>query len=298
MDNISVFMDTDTSGNKIPFIDKLTADEEKELSISILAGEKAKKELSLNTGLSDVKRQALLKTAENGDEAFDKLVLSNLPRAIKTAADTYKKNKFGLNEFEDYKQTAIMVICRCARTYDWKFGYRFGTYVHRSLIHEMIRENAKNGYAVRIPEEYLSEVSRLNEMAEAEDSAKTTRESAFSDILSAACRVPKSLQSPVSKEDEDTELGEMIPDPAALTAEEIEARIDQEEKIRMARTAFAMLSEDERSLLNGRLELGGEKIPMRAFVGISAKSISGVQKKQLAAEKHLREIYFSLPMAF
>ena len=40
----------------------------------------------------------------------------------------------------------------------------------------------------------------------------------------------------------------------------------------------------------------GATQPMRAFVGTAAKSVSGVQKKQIAAEKHLRELYYSLPL--
>ncbi len=292
MDNFKRISGIRTEKSKI---DRLTADEEKDLSAKIRAGGEAEKELSQGRDLSDAERQALLKTAEIGNEAFDRLVLANLPRAVKTAAEAYRKNQYGLNEFDDYKQTALVVTCKCARTFDGRC--RFGTYVHRSLVNEMIRENARNGYAVRIPEELLPAVSRLKRMLDAADDDGSPETAGLSDELSAACRIPKRLQSPVSREDEDTELGDMIADPAALTAEEIDERIDREELVRRAKLALAGLPEEERRLLEGRFGFGGEPLPMRAFVGSAARSVSGVQKKQLQAEKHLREIYFSLPLA-
>ena len=41
----------------------------------------------------------------------------------------------------------------------------------------------------------------------------------------------------------------------------------------------------------------GNPQPLKAFVGTAAKSISDVQKKQIAVVKHLRELYDSLPLA-
>ena len=287
---------TETDERKMQGIEKLSAEEERDLSIKILAGEEAKKQLGDRSDLSEAERQKLLNTIASGENAFDTLVLANWPRAHKTAAETYRKNQFGLNECEDYEQTALTVICRCARTYDWKLGCRFSTYVHRSLTNEMMRENAKYRYAVRIPEENLPAVRRLK--TKAADGDEISKAAGSSDMMDAVCSIPLSLQSPLSQDETDIELGDTIPDPAALTAEEVGDRIDLDAQIKRAREAFSRLSEDERNLLKGRLGFDGEQLPLRAFVGTTAKSVSGVQKKQIAAVKHLREIYFSLPMAF
>ena len=281
--------------------DRLTADEEKELSKRILSGEAAKAALSGIGRLSGDERSALERSAEEGERAYETLVLANLPRASKIAWETFRMNPDGLNELEDYRQTAMKVICVCARTFDWKLGCRFSTYVHRSLMHEMMRENARMGYAMRIPEENLARLGELRRESEkfgvdtAARNLEMTGESAARLLL--ACSYAKSLQDPVNTDDPDIELGDTIADARAVTAEEIEARIDQEELLKKLRIAFSALPDDERSLLEGRMGLRGEPLPMRAFVGIAAGSISGVQKKQIAAEKHLREIFFSLPMA-
>ena len=71
-------------------IDGLSADEEKELSKQILAGEAAKESLSNNADLSDTEKSALTDIIEAGARAYDRLVLANLPRAAKIAAETLR----------------------------------------------------------------------------------------------------------------------------------------------------------------------------------------------------------------
>lgn len=281
--------------------DRLSADEETELSKQILAGEAANQALSDNGRLSEEEKAALETLRDAGEQAYQRLVLANLPRAAKIAADTYRKNPLGLNTFDDYQQTALKVICKCARTYDWKLGCRFGTYVHRCLQHEMMRENAGTGYALRIPEETLPQLSALKRLSEIKGLDEAARELSMNTEdagkLLLAGRPGKSLQDPVNADDSETELGETIADASAMTADEIESRIDHQKQLEMLNTALSQLPAAERDLLKKRMGFGGDPLPMRAFVGTVAKSISGVQKKQIAAEKHLREIYFSLPMA-
>lgn len=279
----------------------LSAEEEAELSRRILAGEAAKKVLAECGDLSDSKLRELRKTAEDGAQAYEQLVLANEPRAVKFAMQTWKKNGNGLDSFEDYKQTAMKVICQCARTYDWRLGSRFGTYVHQSLNHEMLRENGKMGYELRVPEEILPQISALKSLiaekgrAEAEETLGLSGKDA--DRLLLAVSIGLSLQAPVGEEEDGTDLGDLIPDRDIQSAEEICERIDLEQQIRRLMEALMTLPEEERMLLRRRMGFDGEPLPMRAFVGITAASVSGVQKKQIAAERHLRKIYENLPMA-
>ena len=274
----------------------LSFEQEIDLSKKILAGETAKRKLSENDALPENERESLNDAINDGDRAYEQLVLANMPRAMKTALATWRKNPYGRNDINDYHQTAMKVICMCARTYDWRMGCRFGTYVHKSLKNEMMRENARTGYALRIPEEELCRLNTLRRQkdnGEINDLADKARKSAEKLLLS--CSSSKSLEEPLNNEEADTEFGETIADPTAVTAQMIEEEITNCLQISQLKDALAALPEDEQVLLKGRMGFDGEPLPLKAFVGIYAKSISGVQKKQQAAEQHLKEIFSSLP---
>ena len=280
---------------------KLSFEDEKALSLRIRLGDAARKALLSGTGLTDAERSEKQKLADDGDAAYEQLVAANIPLAMQTAVKTWKLNPLGLNELDDYKQTAVKVICEAARTYDGRRGCRFSTWAYQQLMQEMVRENALTVYALRIPEENLYKIGRLKRVAEnvpLRDAAATEgmTECAAQKLLSSSC-VYKSLQDPYSAEDPDTSLGEMIPDGSSPDAEEIGMRIDLEAVTAKMLTALSELPEDERSLLRGRMGFDGSVVPLRAYVGGFAESVSGVQKKQIRAENHLRELMNVLPLA-
>lgn len=298
--NRNTYFETETGACSGSSIEYLSAAEEAELSRRILAGGEAEKTLAEGTSLAESELETLRQTAADGRLAYEKLVLANEPRAVKTALETMRKNSRSLDDFEDYRQTAMQVICRCAKSFDWRLGVRFGTYVHRSLQHEMMRENAKMGYAFRIPEEQLPAAAALRKLSAEKGRVAAAGsmglDGTLADILLEAAN-SCSLQAPVSAEDPDTELGDLIPDAHAVSAEEICDRIDLQARIDRLMAAFAKLPEAERELLKGRMGFYGEKRPMRDYVGIAASTLSGVQKKQEAAGRHLRKLFSELPAA-
>lgn len=269
----------------------LNFDEEIFLSKKIQAGNKAKETLERNVCLPEDERLNMETLVKEGELAFEQLVNANVPRAMKFAYETWLKNRFGINDLEDYQQTALKVICTCARTFDWEKGFRFGTFAHNCLKNEMLRENARTCYALRIPEEGLMQLGAVKQNAEA-DPVRTA-----SDKLIAACSPYLSLQSPLGKDGSDAELGDVLPDTEAVTAEQIDEKIETEYRLRRLTTALEALPDDEKMILKGRMGFYGETQPLKSFVGTAAKSVSGVQKKQIAAVKHLRELYDSLPLA-
>ncbi len=275
----------------------LNFEEEIMLSKKIQEGNKAEEILGKCGSLSEKERMRLEMVIKEGDLAFDQLVDANVPRAMKFAYETWRKNRFGVNELEDYQQTAMKVICTCARTFDWKKGYRFGTFAHNCLKHEMLRENARSCYALRVPEEGLVQLNAAKQASGSEDGKEAAAERSDSDKLVAACSSYLSLQAPIGKDGSDTELGDLFQDTDAETAEQIEDRIDFENSVKQLYKALDSLSEDEKYILKGRFGFFGEDIRLKSFVGTAAKSISGAQKKQDAAVRHLREIYESLPLA-
>ncbi len=268
----------------------LNFDEEIMLSKKIQAGNEAKEILRQGNLLSEEEKINLNSLVEDGELAFGQLVEANVPRAMKFAYETWQKNKFGVNDLEDYQQTALKVICTCARTFDGNKGFRFGTLAHNCLQHEMLRENAKTCYALRIPEESLMQLSSVKQNAEAPVCRDPEK-------LIAACSPCISLQAPLAKDGSDEEFGDILPDSRAVTAEQIEDRIENENRLVRLNKALEALSDDERLLLKGRMGFFGEQQTLKSFVGTAAKSVSGVQKKQIAAVNHLRELYFSLPLA-
>lgn len=278
----------------------LTCEEEMELSKRILAGNEARARLLSGLALTNAERAELTWTAEDGEAAYEALVAANYPLAMKFALETRKLNPTGLNELEDYRQTALLAICKAARTFDWRRGCRFSTWVFPQLKQAMIRENAATAYALRIPEESLCRIGELKRHAEsgsltrAADAMNMT-ESAAEKLLS-ACGRAKSLQDPFSVEDQDTELGEMLPDCHALTAAEIEESVDREHSWSLILNAFPKLSAEEQSILRDRMGFNGDA-PLRTCVGIYGNSISGVHKKQKAAVEHLRKLVSALPLA-
>ncbi len=287
-------MNNNTYGEKNDH--NLNFDEEILLSKKIKSGNAAKEKLLHNDHLSETEQKKLEALMEEGEIAYEQLVNANVPRAMKFAYETWRKNKYGVNDLEDYQQTALKVICACARTFDWEKGFRFGTYAHNCLRNEMLRENARTCYALRIPEENLL---RLNAAKQKADTSFEKIEDLIgndSEKLLAACRPQISLQAPLDKEDSDTEFGDVLTDIDAVTAEQIEEAIEMEIILMRLNKALEALSEDEQFILKGRMGFFGEPQPLKSFVGITAKSISGVQKKQLAAEKHLRELYFATPI--
>lgn len=261
--------------------------EEIMLSKKIQAGISAK-EILKQGGFLPEERGELESIAEEGELAFEELVGANIPRAMKFTRETWQKNRSGINELGDYEQTAVKVICDCARKFDWNKGCRFGTFAHQCLQHEMLRENAKTCYALRIPEESLMQLSTAIQQAEKTPAL---------DKLIAACSVYKSLQDPFGEDEGETEFGDILPDKRAVTASQIEEEIDKEQRLLRLYQAMNALPDEERSLLEGRMGFSGKPETLKSFVGIAAKSISGVQKKENAAVRHLRRLYFSLPLA-
>ena len=234
----------------------LSAAEETELSKRIQAGETAKEMLQKRSDLKGSEIDVLLTNAEDGNRAYERLVLANLPRADKFAAEAFRKNPDSLNDYEDYRQSAIKAICACARTYDWRRGSRFGTYVHRCLINEMLRENSKNCFAMRIPEENLSKLGELRRLSAAHSIGEAAKELGMecsdAEKLLSAGKYRRNLQDPANTNDPGAELGDLIEDDTVMSADEIEAEIDLRESIRKLHEALAILPEAEKSLLTGR----------------------------------------------
>ncbi len=288
-------MNKNTYGKSIGH--NLNFEEEVSLSKKIQAGNEAKEILERGGSLPDEEREILNLLVKEGEFAFEQLVNANVPRAMKFAYETWRKNQSGVNDLEDYQQTAMIVICKCARTFDWRKGFRFSTYAHHCLRIVMLRENARTCYALRVPEDILVQLSAAKKNSDVYDGKDTNNFHSVSEKLLAACSPQISLQKTVGKDGDDTELGDILADTHAVTAEQIEEKIVEEDCLLRLYNALEALSEEERLILKGRMGFFGKPQPLKTFVGTAAKSVSGVQKKQQEAVKHLRELFFSLPLA-
>ena len=280
----------------------LTAEEEIDLSKRILAGAAAKKALSRNGCLTEAERADLRRAAEDGEAAHEQLFTANIPLAKKIAYETWFNSPVSVNELEDYRQIAMLNLSEAARTFDWRYGCRFSTWAYKRISQAMLRENSRNGYLLRVPEDQLRRLSELKRLMETEGidkAAKTlgmSREDA--DRLLLATNPGISLNAPVNADDPDIEFGDLFPDPCAMTIADIEEKIDLESDIRRLRAAMVLLPAAERELLEKRMGYHGEPMTLRELTGgIYGKTTGSVQKRQIKAESHLREIFNSLPLA-
>jgi RNA polymerase primary sigma factor len=181
--------------------------------------------IALLTGAEEVQ---LAKRIERGDQrAKERLIEANL-RLVVSIAKRYRNQ--GL-PFLDLIQEGTIGLVRAAEKFDWRRGYKFSTYATWWIRQGVVRGLADQARTIRIP---VHVVEKLNRVTHAErifeagfGREPTNRQLALHlDIgvdevqsLRLLARAPISLDKPVG-EDRDAELGDFIPDAAAVSPEE------------------------------------------------------------------------------
>ena len=229
------------------------------------------------------------------------LVLENIPLAWKIARETWSLNTVGLNDFNDYFQAALEVLCSCAYHYNPEYNASFGTYAYTCIKHRMILENAYSMYAFRIPEKKLYLIPGLKSgedgTAGSESEKKTEKTLKKIRKLNMLAQKGKSLQEKINTEDGDLEFGEIVEDKNALTGADIEAQIDKTTMLAKLSIALKMLTPEEQAILSCRYGLDGKVLTIAQLAAIYAVKPERMYKKQLAAQRNLRKIIESLTQA-
>jgi RNA polymerase primary sigma factor len=272
----------------------LTFDEEVDLAKRIEQGLLARKEIS-DLRIKSAKRLGELQLLiEDSWTAVDCLIKSN-SRLVISIAKKYSNRGV---PFLDLIQEGNIGLMRAAKRYDYRRGYKFGTYATWWIRQAVGRALAEQSRTIRLPvhiNDQLSKMFRIqnqfrqqmgrepevSELAEAMDVSSEKIQQ-----LSKNARIPLSLEMPMSVEG-DGVLGDFIedhesPDPGEVTTLSLLAQhLDQ---------ALALLPPREAQILKLRYGLAnGEAHTLREVglkIGVSRERIRQIEAKAISRLRH------------
>ena len=202
----------------------------------------------------------------------------------------YQKKYGNRLDFEDLEQVGFMGLIKAANKFEFYQGNAFSTYAVFWIKQAISREIMDNGYAIRIP---VHMMERINKVARVESQyiglsieeriKKISEGLAMSEEAVRECLILRknylsyaSLNAPVGDE-EDTELGEMIPEENILLVEDI---VMNKELRRALEDLMSTLTQREEKIL--RLRFGMDDG--------HAKTLEDVGKQFNVTRERIRQI--------
>jgi RNA polymerase primary sigma factor len=201
----------------------LTADQEVDLSQRIERGVAARADLEeLADALDGEHRAALQRTAAEGEQARKHLVQAN-SRLVIAMAKKYMNQGV---PFLDLIQEGNLGLMKAADKFDWRRGHKFSTYATWWVRQAITRALADQGRTIRLPVHMSDRIRRLyhasrrleQDLGREPTVAELAAEMGLSpnkveQVIEITQR-PLSLEKPVGEE-QDSELGEFVPDEEA-----------------------------------------------------------------------------------
>jgi RNA polymerase primary sigma factor len=275
----------------------LNVEEEISLAKRIESGKKARKELEKLNGGNPLRRLELEDLIDDGINAREHLIKANT-RLVVSIAKRYTRRGV---PFLDLIQEGNLGLMKAVEKYDYRRGFRFSTYATWWIRQTITRAIADQARTIRVPvhmvdqirhlyrishelEQKLGRPPNIEELAEACD--LTVRKVNWMQRVS---WLPLSLDSPISEQDDESELGmfvedKMTPSPmqstyTKLLGEKIEEVLETlpPRESRILRLRFG--------LENGRmhtLEEVGQKF------GLTRERIRQIETKALRRLRHPR----------
>jgi RNA polymerase primary sigma factor len=199
----------------------LTAEEEIELAKQLEAGEAARKAL-VHDAVDESDRARLEEAVRTGDAARKRLIESNLRLVVSVARRYIGRGLL----FLDLVQEGNIGLQRAVEKYDWRRGFRFSTYAYWWIRQAVSRAVADQARTIRLPVHVIEQLTRPSNTAR-DLHQELGREPTAVEIAERlnveperireafrAAKVPISLETPISDEDEST-VADLIADTAA-----------------------------------------------------------------------------------
>lgn len=148
----------------------------------------------------------------------------------------YQKRYGNRLDFDDLEQVGFIGLIKAAKKFEVQQGNAFSTYAVWWIKQTISREIMDNGYAIRIPVHMMEKISKVAKaeslymsLNSKERMKKIAEELSMTEESVKECLILRknylsyaSLDAPIGDE-EDTELGDMIPEEDVLSVEEIVA---------------------------------------------------------------------------